>query len=97
MCTNCQEELLNEIVGMQHAAYEPCREWITNEHGAPQRCNVKSEFILWGKLFDGEALGPRCYHHASLHMNGHMDPHTISQYAIFDLRPFKPESPYAQA
>jgi hypothetical protein len=61
---------------------EHCRE----DLGPPSyvRCNEQAEFLLWGKLFPPEALGPRCYEHAAKHA-GHRalgDP----AWAIFDLR-----------
>jgi hypothetical protein len=37
-------------------ATEHCRNWIGDE-----RCGKPAEFIVWGKLFDPDALGPRCY------------------------------------
>jgi hypothetical protein len=40
---------------------ETCREEV-GEFG--ERCNERAEFLLWGKLFPKEALGPRCYDHA---------------------------------
>lgn len=60
----------------------PCREW---QDETNDRCNVPAEFVLWGKLFPKEALGPRCYDHAAMHA-GHRalgDP----AWAILDLRP----------
>lgn len=57
-----------------------CREWIGDS-----RCNAPAEFLLWGKLLPPEALGPRCYDHAAVHV-GHAalgDP----THAIADLRP----------
>ena len=62
---------------------EPCREWIEEK---ADRCKVVSEFILWGKLFPSEALGPRCYEHASQHLGGWMSYADIEQHAVFDLR-----------
>ena len=35
---------------------EHCRNWIGEE-----RCGKPAEFIVWGKLFPLDALGPRCY------------------------------------
>jgi hypothetical protein len=46
-----------------------------------------AEFILWGKLFPPEALGPRCYDHAEKHI-GSRGMSQIDQWAVFDLRPF---------
>lgn len=42
-------------------------------------------FILWGKLFPPEALGPKCYDHAAEHV-GWSNMHRIDQWAVFDLR-----------
>ncbi len=35
---------------------EHCRNWIGD-----YRCGKPAEFIVWGKLYDPDALGPRCY------------------------------------
>jgi hypothetical protein len=64
------------------ALRETCREW---PDGADDRCNAPAEFILWGKLFPPEALGPRCYDHAVEH-TGHNMPARVDQWAVFDLR-----------
>lgn len=63
---------------------EFCGEWIEEK---VDRCNAPAEFILWGKLFPAEALGPRCYDHAAKH-TGHwaLSPSQLPQCAIFDLR-----------
>jgi hypothetical protein len=53
------------------------REWL-----AP---GVPAEFVLWGKFFPPEALGPRCYDHAALHI-GSFNMGRIDQYAVLDLR-----------
>jgi hypothetical protein len=42
-----------------------------------------AEFILWGKFFRREALGPRCYDHAA----EWIDIFRVDQYAVYDLRP----------
>jgi hypothetical protein len=60
-----------------------CREWIGEDKF--NHCNAPAEFVLWGKLFPADALGPRCYDHAAAHA-GHRalgDP----SWAIIDLRP----------
>lgn len=64
------------------ALRETCREWPDD---AFDRCNQPAEFILWGKLFPPEALGPRCYEHAVKH-TGHSMPSQVDQWAVFDLR-----------
>jgi hypothetical protein len=69
---------------MRAAAQEPCREWVEKK---ANRCNAPSDFILWGKLFPPEALGPRCYDHAYIHI-GYGGISQIDQWAVFDLRPF---------
>lgn len=60
---------------------EACREWLTAKN---RYCHATAEVILWGKLFPIEALGPRCYDHATKHVHHSdlFDP----QRAIFDLR-----------
>jgi hypothetical protein len=42
-----------------------------------------AEFIIWGKLFPPQALGPRCWNHAA----PWFDISRIEQYAVYDLRP----------
>lgn len=32
-------------------------------------CGEPAEFIVWGKLFPADALGPRCYRHARIHVD----------------------------
>lgn len=48
---------------------------------------VPAEFIIWGKLTPPEHLGPRCYGHTAAFV-GPVAMSQISQWAIFDLRPF---------
>jgi hypothetical protein len=63
-------------------AMTACREWCEDKANS---CGQPAEFVLWGKLFPPEALGPRCYDHAAAHV-GHRglgDP----SWAIIDLRP----------
>jgi hypothetical protein len=58
----------------------PCRDW---PDGASDRCNAPADYVLWGKLFPLDALGPRCYDCAAKRV-GHRglgDP----SYAIVDL------------
>jgi len=69
----------------------PKREYCREELGEAanfERCNQPAEFILWGKLFRPDALGPRCYDHAAHHV-GHsaLSPNDRLAYAIYDLRP----------
>jgi hypothetical protein len=45
-----------------------CREWVDEKN---DRCWAPAEYILWGKLFDPDALGPRCYDHAAAHAGHH--------------------------
>ena len=59
---------------------EGCREWVDTD-----RCPARAEFILWGKLFKREALGPRCYEHAAQHI-GHGSMSRLDQWAVYDLR-----------
>lgn len=63
------------------------REWCREckderEFGAP---GVPADFILWGKLFPPEALGPKCWMHAEKHIGRGMT--QIDQWAVYDLRP----------
>jgi hypothetical protein len=39
-----------------------CREWIDE---LSDRCNLPSEYVLWGKLIPSGGLGPRCPEHAA--------------------------------
>lgn len=64
---------------------ESCREELGAEANF-RRCGKPAEFILWGKLIEPEALGPRCYDCAARHV-GHQALAPSSGYAIFDLRP----------
>jgi len=61
---------------------ESCREWVEDRR---DRCNERSDFILWGKFFAPEALGPRCKDHARQHL-GWASMSQIDQYAVYDLR-----------
>jgi hypothetical protein len=63
---------------------ESCREEL-GEEADYERCGKPAEFILWGKLFPPEALGPRCYDCATQHVD-HRALAPGSGYAIFDLR-----------
>lgn len=45
-----------------------------------------ADFILWGKSFPSEALGPRCYIHAEKHI-GSRGMSQLDQWAVYDLRP----------
>lgn len=44
-----------------------------------------AEFLLWGKLFPPEALGPRCYDCAEGHI-GWPNMGDLAQWAVLDLR-----------
>lgn len=61
---------------------ETCREWLDTTNN---RCGERAEFILWGKFFAADALGPRCYNHAAIHIRD-MSAHNIEQTAVYDLR-----------
>jgi hypothetical protein len=63
---------------------ESCREWVDQKMNY---CSERAQFILWGKLFPPDALGPRCYDHAAVHLRGDMSAHNIEQTAVYDLRP----------
>lgn len=45
---------------------------------------TQAEFIIWGKYFPPEHLGPRCYDHTADAVRNNMS--QVDQYAIFDLR-----------
>lgn len=66
-----------------------CRDefWDPDSPGYRATEILPAEFILWGKLFPAEALGPACYGHAAEHLpSGALSPMQIGQYAVFDLR-----------
>jgi hypothetical protein len=46
-----------------------------HELGAPtfDKCWEPAEYVLWGKLFPAEALGPRCYKHAEPYGAAHFN------------------------
>lgn len=62
-----------------------CREVIDGPVGVvtPGVCGNPAEFILWGKLFPKEALGPRCYDHAMEYVGEQ----ALAMAAVVDLRP----------
>jgi len=75
-------------------AREGCRE----DLGAPthDKCWKPADFVLWGKLFKPEALGPRCYDHAAKHAGHGMLARRLHgsdgfqlEAAILDLRPLR--------
>lgn len=49
---------------------EHCRNWIAGDDGG-HHCGKPAEFIVWGKLFDPDALGPRCYDCAAEQIGHH--------------------------
>ena len=59
-------------------------EWCRELRDDLTRCPNPAEFLIWGKLFPPEALGPRCYDCAAKHV-GHRNLGD-RQVAIFDLR-----------
>lgn len=65
-------------------AFTSCREW---DEELSRFCGGEAEFVLWGKLFPAEGLGPRCYLHAAKHA-GHRLPGDPAA-AIIDLRPLQ--------
>jgi hypothetical protein len=72
---------------MPELLWEPCREWVAEKH---DRCNERSDVILWGKLFPADALGPRCLDHAAAHIGWRsLAADQIEQHAVFDLRPIR--------
>lgn len=60
---------------------ESCREDVDDG----ERCGETADLILWGRLLPADALGPRCLFHAGKYIP--TDPHSVSQYAVYDLRP----------
>lgn len=54
-----------------------CRDLLPYGDKIPQ-----AEFVLWGKFFPQEALGPRCSGHADKYFPIHL----ADQYAVIDLR-----------
>lgn len=48
-----------------------------------------ADFILWGRLFSSEYLGPKCYHHIPHIMRTSL--HQLDQWAVVDLRPIRRE------
>jgi hypothetical protein len=64
-----RDEKIAETLAVIQAHVGGCRE----ELGAPtyDKCWKPAEYVLWGKLLPKEALGPRCYEHALLYVNGH--------------------------
>jgi hypothetical protein len=60
----------------------PCREWIDDKH---DRCNDPAEYILWGKLFRPEGLGPRCYTCALRYVDSHAALSPSSDYALVNI------------
>lgn len=78
------ERELEETRRVLHATcIETCREWIPEKSNY---CHEPAEFLIWGRLFDPEALGPRCYDHAADHVSHHALARS-SHYALVDLRP----------
>jgi hypothetical protein len=60
---------------------EHCRNWKGDE-----RCGNPAEFIVWGKLFSPDALGPRCYDCAAEQVGHHgLRPGNPDGYAIYHL------------
>ena len=60
-----------------------CKEWVEEK---ANRCGERAVVMFWGKLFDPEALGPRCDEHATKHLNGRYWKHLIADgWAIMDL------------
>ena len=78
-----QEETgTRELVAREIARFVgPCRE----ENGDGERCGKETEYVLWGKLFPAEALGPRCYDCAAKHV-AHMGLASRSGWALVHIR-----------
>ena len=52
------------------------RAYCAEELESGDRCARRAEFVLWGRLFRPEALGPRCW----------SMPSRVDQWAVLDLR-----------
>lgn len=62
-----------------------CRRDLGEEHNH-QRCGKPAQYIVWGKLFPKEALGPRCYECAAEQVGHHgLVPGNPQGYAIHHL------------
>jgi hypothetical protein len=78
-----KKDILAAVAAMGN---EACREWVDE---VANTCKERADFILWGKMFPPEALGPRCLTHAESHVGWRniSSASQISQWAIYDLRP----------
>ncbi len=79
-CPDCVRHI-ERAEKAEAALRESCRE----EMRDGDRCNKPAEFLLWGKLFERKAFGPRCYDHAVRHTD-HSMPSRVDQWAVMDLR-----------
>lgn len=82
---SAEKDVLDRDSAIVAGLFTVCREW---PEGEVNPCNAPAEFVLWGKLFPREALGPRCYDHAVTHTHWDM-PSRVSQWAVIDLRPVR--------
>lgn len=79
--------LIADAIAAAEAELPTCGEWLDHPERGPHRCGQPADLILWGKLFDPEALGPRCMNHATQHHPELDRHHTTIQSAVVDLRP----------
>lgn len=61
---------------------EYCREEI-NSGDDFRKCLQPARYIIWGKLFPPEALGPRCQFHAVKYFPAYSP--EVYQWAVYDL------------
>jgi hypothetical protein len=62
---------------------EWCRTCLNDEVSTP------ADLIVWGKLFNKEALGPRCIRHFGEETGYSVYDFSVGQSAVFDLRPIR--------
>ena len=61
---------------------EGCRQWLPDK---ADNCWAPAAFIVWGKLFDRDELGPRCADHMPERIRD-VPAGVTAQWAVFDLR-----------
>jgi hypothetical protein len=61
---------------------ETCRRDLPGQNG--ERCNLPAKYIVWGKLFAPEHLGPRC-EDCLLDQQPSLRLYQLDQYAIYKL------------
>jgi hypothetical protein len=79
------EERVEELNGAIGGMVTCCRE--CRDEAPLFSSNIpRADFVLWGKLFPPEALGPKCYDHAAKYI-GWSGMARIEGWAVIDLRP----------